>query len=142
VEFAAILPPVDAARLQLLRQGYAAINAGDVEGALRHLHPDVVIASSGAFLDEGAVYRGHEGVREFLRMLGDAFEEYCYEVLELTGVEDDSALALFRVSARGKGSGVDVTMEGGHLWTLRGEKAIRLEAFADHESARAASEQR
>jgi ketosteroid isomerase-like protein len=130
---------MDEARRRLLDEGYTAINAGDVEGALARLDPDVVIASSGAFLDEGAVYRGHEGVRDFLRMLSDAFEEYSYEVVELTDVGDDRVLALFRVSARGKGSGVDVTMDGGHLWTLRGEKAIRLEAFADHVSARAAA---
>ena len=130
---------MDPTRRKLLDDGYAAINSGDVERALEHLDPQVEIVTSGAFLDRGAVYRGHEGVREFLGMLNDAFEEFTYEVLELTELDDDRILALLTVNARGKGSGLEVSKDAGHLWTLRGDKAIRLQAFADHESARAAA---
>jgi ketosteroid isomerase-like protein len=130
---------MDEARRRLLDEGYAAINSGDVEEALRHLDPEVEVVTSGAFLDEGAVYRGHEGVGQFLGMLNDAFDDFSYEVLELTELDGDRVLALLRVAARGKGSGLEVARDAGHLWTLRGEKAIRLEAFADHESARAAA---
>jgi ketosteroid isomerase-like protein len=130
---------VDEARRRLLDSGYAAINSGDVEGALRHLDPEVEIVTSGAFLDQGAVYRGHDGVREFLGMLGDAFDDFAYVVLELEELEKDRVLALLRVTARGKGSGLEVAQNAAHLWTLRGDMAVRLEAFADHESARAAA---
>ena len=130
---------MDAARRKLLDDGYAAINSGDVELALRHLDPDVEVVTSGAFLDRGAVYRGHDGVREFLGMLDDAFDEFAYEVLELSEPDEDRVLALLRVTARGKGSGLEVAKDAAHLWTLRGDTAVRLEAFADHESALAAA---
>jgi uncharacterized protein len=130
---------MDEARRKLLDEGYAAINGGDVDAALRNLDPEVEVVTSGAFLDRGAVYRGHQGVREFLGMLDDAFDEFSYEVLELKELDDDRVLALLRVTARGKGSGLEVGRDAAHLWTLRGDKALRLEAFADHASARTAA---
>jgi ketosteroid isomerase-like protein len=130
---------VDESRRELLEAGYAAINSGDTERALGLLAPDVEIVTSGAFLDEGAVYRGHDGVREFLVMVNEAFEGLVYELVELIEVDEDRALALLRAAGRGKGSGVEVEMDAGHIWTLRGDEAVRLEAYADHDSARAAA---
>jgi ketosteroid isomerase-like protein len=132
-------PRVDEARRKLIDGVYAAINAGDLERALEYLDPGVEVVTSGAFLDRGAVYHGHDGVREFLAMLNEAFDEFTYEVLEVTELDEDRVLSLVRVNARGKGSGLEVAMEAAHLWILRGDRAIRLEAYADHESARTAA---
>jgi ketosteroid isomerase-like protein len=130
---------VDEARRKLIDDGYAAINSGDIEAALQYLDPEIEVVTSGAFLDRGAVYRGHEGVREFLGMLNDSFDEFTYEVLDVAEIDESRVLSLITVNARGKGSGLEVSMDAGHIWTLRGDKATRLEAFADHESARAAA---
>jgi uncharacterized protein len=130
---------VNEERRRRLEDGYEAINSGDVERALSYLAPDVEVETSGAFLDEGAVYPGHDGVREFLAMVNESFEGLLYEVVELIELGEDRALALLRVSGQGKGSGVDVEMEAAHIWTLRGDMAVRLEAYPDHESARAAA---
>jgi ketosteroid isomerase-like protein len=130
---------VDPARRKQLEDGYAAINSGDVDRALGQVARDIEIVTSGAFLDEGAVYRGHEGVREFLEMVNESFDGLLYEPLELIELDDGRVLSLVRVTGRGRGSGVEVEMDAGHVWTLRGDKAVRLEAFADPESARAAA---
>jgi ketosteroid isomerase-like protein len=47
----------------------------------------------------------------------------------------DVVVVLTRYRGRGKGSGVEVDSEGAHVWTLRDDKAIRLEVFADRERA-------
>ena len=130
---------MDEARRKQLEDVYAGLNSGDVDRALAHVAPDVEIVTSGAFLDEGAVYRGHEGVREFLAMVNESFDRLLYEPVEMTDLDDGRVLSLVRVTGRGKGSGVEVEMDAGHIWTLRGDKALRLEAYADHESARAAA---
>jgi ketosteroid isomerase-like protein len=130
---------VDEARRKLVLGGYAAINSGDLERALAFLDPEIEVVSSGAFLDPGAVYRRHEGVREFLGMVADAFEEFTYEVVELIEADEHRVLAMLRVNARGKESGLAVAMDVAHLWTLSGDKAVRLEAFVDRESARNAA---
>ena len=130
---------MDEAGRRRLEAGYAAIGAGDVDAALRHVAPDIEVASSGAFLDEGRVYRGHDGVAEFMAMLAEAFEELSYEIVDLIELGDDRVLTLLFVTARGRESGLEVRMQAGHIWTFRGDEAVRLEAFADHDSARAAA---
>jgi hypothetical protein len=54
-------------------------------------------------------------------------------------VDEDRLLVTFRLRGRGRGSGLEVDLEGAHLWTLRDLKAVRLEAFADAQSGRAAA---
>jgi uncharacterized protein len=130
---------VDERRRQLLESSYAALARGDLEAALRYVDPEAEIATSGAFLDQGVVYRGHEGAREFFAMVDEAFDELAYELLELEEVDDDRVLAIVRLRGRGKGSGLEVDRKGAHLWTLRGDTAIRMEGFADPDTARAAA---
>ena len=130
---------MDEARHKLLEDAYAALNSGDVDRALTYVDPEIQLVTSGAFLDEGAVYHGHDGVRQFQAMVNDAFHGLLYDLVELIEIDEDRALALVRAAGRGKGSGVEVEMDVGHLWTLRGDKVVRLEAYADHESARVAA---
>ena len=130
---------MDEQRRELLSAGYGALSRGDVEQALGYLDPEVEIATSGAFLDGGTVYRGHDGAREFFRMIGEVFDELAYEVLDVQEVDEDRVLVIVRLRGRGKGSGLDVDREAGHLWTLRGETPVRMEGFADPEAARAAA---
>jgi ketosteroid isomerase-like protein len=124
---------------ELLHAGYAALSRGDLDEALAHMDPSVEVVTSGAFLDEGVVYRGHEGVREFIGMLTDAFDELVYEPVELHDAADGRILVHVRLRGRGKGSGLEVDREGGHIWTLRGDTAVRLEAYPSPEDARAAA---
>jgi len=130
---------VEERRIQLLRDGYAAVNRGDLEGAFENLAPDFEAPTSGAFFDEGVVYRGPEGARRFLAMVADAFESFEYEVEDVEAAGDDKVLFFLRVRGRGKGSGVDVDMKLAHLWELRGDLAVRLTPFQDRDEARAAA---
>jgi ketosteroid isomerase-like protein len=130
---------VDERHRELAIRGYAAVNRGDVEAALEAVDPSMELVSSGAFLDQGVVYRGHEGVRQFFAMLGDAFEEISYEPKELIEVDEDRLLVILRLRGRGKESGLDVELEGAHLWTIRDLKAVRLETFVDARAGRAAA---
>ena len=52
----------------------------------------------------------------------------------------DSVVVLTRYRGRGTGSGVEVDVEGAHVWKLRDGKAVRLEVFADRERALAATQ--
>jgi ketosteroid isomerase-like protein len=44
-------------------------------------------------------------------------------------------VVLTRYRGRGKGSGVELDVEGAHVWRIRDGKAVRLEIFADRERA-------
>jgi ketosteroid isomerase-like protein len=124
---------------ELVTRAYEAINRGDVEAALESLDPAMELVTSGAFLDEGTVYRGPQGVLEFFAMLQEAFDDISYELGEMIEPDPGRVLVLLRIRGHGKGSGLDVDRETAHIWTIRDLKCIRLEAFSDAESGRAAA---
>jgi ketosteroid isomerase-like protein len=48
--------------IEVLRSGYAAVNRGDIDALLPHIHPDVEFTSLVAEA-EGQTFSGHDGVR-------------------------------------------------------------------------------
>jgi ketosteroid isomerase-like protein len=52
--------------------------------------------------------------------------------------EGDRILVSVHARARGRGSGVEIDQTAFHVWTLTGERAVRLEVHVDREAALAA----
>jgi ketosteroid isomerase-like protein len=129
---------VDERKREVLEHGYDALSRGDIDAALEDIDPEIEVVTSGAFLDEGTVYRGHDGLRQFFAMLLDAFDYLDYEIEEMVELDDERVLVTFRLHTRGKGSGLDVEREGAHVWTMRDYKGTRLVAYAAVEEARTA----
>lgn len=124
---------------RLMLDGYAAVNRGDLDAALEAMDPDIELRSSGAFLDEGQIYRGRKGVRRFYEMVAEVIDELTYELVEMSQLGDGRVFVRLRFCGRGKESGIPVDLDGAHIWTLRDYKAIRLDAYSDLEKARAAA---
>jgi ketosteroid isomerase-like protein len=61
--------------------------------------------------------------------------DYWYCQAEEYVAHGDTTVVLTRYRGRGTGSGVEVDVEGAHVWKLRDGKAVRLEVFADRERA-------
>lgn len=118
-----------------LRRGYEAYSRGDLSATLELIDPEFEIHTSGAFLDEGRVYRGHDGVREFLAMLGEAFEDVSYEPEEIIEAGEDRYVVLARLRGRGKASGIETDVRFAHVWTVRDGKAISMRAYLDRAEA-------
>lgn len=51
--------------VEVVRQGYAAWNKGNMDAMLALLDPDVEFMTSGTFLGLDPVYYGHDGFRKF-----------------------------------------------------------------------------
>jgi ketosteroid isomerase-like protein len=125
-----------------LRAGYQAFNDGRVNGILPELEPDVEMVISMGGPEGTTVFRGHAGMAEWAREMGDVWRDIQFEPLEVE-VEPSGrrALAVVRVSTRGRAS--DMGLEGteGHVVTLGpAGKVSRLEGFRDLDLARAAFE--
>jgi ketosteroid isomerase-like protein len=78
------------------------------------------------------------GPRNWLRAIEDAFEAVDYwrpEIEDLIDLGGDNILATFRVSIRGKGSGVPVTQRIFSVVTLRDRKISRIVEYTDREEA-------
>jgi ketosteroid isomerase-like protein len=95
------------------------------------LHPD----PEAFWVGVDRIYRGHEGVREYMRTLYETFDDYRPEIEGLIDV-DDKVVTLAVESGRGKKSGVQVeSTRTAHVWTLRDGRAIRLDLYLDRSTA-------
>jgi ketosteroid isomerase-like protein len=115
--------------VEVVRQAFEALNRGDLDAAGAYLAPTFEYVASGAIPGVGGLYRGVEGMREFLGWL-DEFSTARYEMNELIDA-GDQVLIGFTVRGRGKQSGVESSWHLWALWTLRDGKIVRGEGFTD-----------
>jgi len=83
---------------------------------------------------EAAVYRGHEGVRQYFRDMDEVFAEIELDYPDVRAV-GDRVLAIGVVRARGRKSGALIESQVGMVVEARDGKATRVMAFMDPEEA-------
>jgi uncharacterized protein len=118
----------------LLRKGYEAWNRGDYEAVLALLDPEVEWQFPEGGLNTGTLH-GREAVGKFFESFGEAFEELRFEPEEIFE-SDDRVVAIVRLVARGRGSGVELEVRPAHIWTMRRGRAVRLEVVPETDRKR------
>jgi ketosteroid isomerase-like protein len=115
-------------------------NRRDVEAVLKDCDPAIELHMALQTLvgGEAAVYRGHDGVRAYLRDIDEAFAEVHAEYAEIRDL-GDRILAIGRFRARGMASGAEIETPLGTLVEARDGKATRIQTFLDPEEALAAA---
>lgn len=99
------------------------------------LHPD----PAADWVGVNDIYRGHDGVRAYLAQVYEAFEDYRPEVEDLIDA-GDQVITLAIEHGRGISSGAAVeSRHTAHVWTMRANKAIRLDLYLDRAKALAAA---
>jgi ketosteroid isomerase-like protein len=119
--------------IELARRGYEAFARGDTETVLAGLDPAIEVRAPGEVMGEELNY-GHAG---FLKYAEGWLEPWdTYEVIpeEFTDI-GDYVVVVYRAVGRGKGSGITVERRNAHLWTIRDDRAVRLEIFAEPDQA-------
>jgi ketosteroid isomerase-like protein len=121
---------VSAETLELIRQGYDAINRGAWEAAVENVDPDVEWIVPDILPDSaGRSYRGPEGVKTFLETWREVFPDFRVEIEEMIDF-DEHVLVMARVGGQGRDSGAEVKSPSfPHVWTFREGKVVRLEMF-------------
>ena len=120
--------------MDLVRGALEAFARGDVEGMLSDLDPDVELHSAIVGGAEGNVYRGHEGFRNWYADSFESFEELTNEWSEFRDL-GDRVLAIGRVKARGRESGVELDSPIAFVFTLRRGKLMKAEGFLSRAEA-------
>jgi ketosteroid isomerase-like protein len=120
--------------LDLISQGVEAFNAGDIEGMLGPMHPEVEFQPLRAVL-EGSVYHGHEGFRRWLEDTAEDWQEFDLQVIDVSEVGANSVLVHGRVHARARTSGVELDTTAAWLCELRDGLIGRLHFYRDVEAA-------
>jgi ketosteroid isomerase-like protein len=111
--------------VELARQAYAAWNRGDLNWHLNHMTDDFEFWPGLAFSDINEVYRGKAGWRRFAETWREAWEDITVRVDRIEEV-DDHIVALLTFDARGRGSGVEVSLQLGQVATVREGKVAKL----------------
>ena len=121
-------------KVELARRVMDAIARRDLPAVVACADPDVEWHSFFAELGQGGVYRGHDGTRQWLKDLGDAFEVVRADVDD--GLEVGELVVLVgRIHYRGKASGVETETPAGWTLRFRDGKVLCWRAFREPEQA-------
>ena len=118
--------------VEVVRRGFDAWNAGDMD-ALRELYdPDVIVRAVEGWPEPGP-YVGRDAVIRQWKKQREAFDADAIEVVgDYIDVGDRVAV---RVVWRGAGAGPEADIELTGLFTVRNEAVLGTEFFWDHSEA-------
>ena len=115
-------------------KGAQALSDRDLEAMLEVAHPEIEVVTHPGFVGQPPAYRGHEGVRHWLKAL-EPWESFHVDVEELIDTPGDSVVVASHVKARGLGSGVDVEMRTYDVVTIVDGKIRRRRHYERREDA-------
>lgn len=121
------------ANLALAHEVIDAVERRDLDALIELTDPGVEWRS--AFVaGTGGVYRGHPGMREYVRDMKDAWDIVRLDVDHEIGV-GDVVVFVGRIHYRGKGSGVEDETESGYVLKFGDGKLLGFRPFRDPEAA-------
>ena len=123
--------------VEIVRSLADALQRGDPAAVLSVLDPDVEWHDQAA-IPGADVHRGRGAVSRHFEQWFDAWEEIEYTTEELVD-HGDCVVVVIRRRGKGKGSGVVVSDQVIHVYTVRSEKIVRFEGFTDKDEALAAA---
>src|SRR5215216_1172021 len=79
----------------------------------------------------------HHGIQEVMRHLASAQESVHYDAADLLEILDAGpcVVAVYRIHARGRSSGVPVERNAAHVYSFRGARIDRVEIFGSRSEA-------
>ena len=118
------------------KRAFDAINRRDADALLSELDPEVEwhAAILMAIGGEQTVYRGHDGVREWLRDLYETLSEFQAEYPDIRDL-DDRTVAIGHFHARGTASAVDIESPHATVAEFKNGKGIRIRTFLNPKDA-------
>lgn len=90
---------------------------------------------------DASEYRGHAGFAEWLENWDAAWSDFSMQPEEFLDA-DDQVVAVFRMTATGRGSGVQVERQDAMVATVSDGKIVRLDYYNSREQALATVAQR
>ena len=122
--------------VETFKRAIDAYNRGNIDAFLEGLDPEVGLhgALQTMFGGEATLYRGHEGVRQWVRDIDEALADIRLELPEIRDL-GDRLVAIGRLRARGKASGAETETPFTFLVDFKDGKMIRVRSFLDPSEA-------
>ena len=117
--------------IELVRRLWERFGEGDI--ALELFAENVQVSDHD--IPESGTYDGRDGVVRWLEDWGSVWSEWSVETKEFTDAGGDKVVAVFDLTATGKGSGVELTREDAIVHELRDGRILRLDYFNNRAQA-------
>ena len=119
--------------VEIVKAVFRGLDDAGVDGMLPFLHEEFEYCPA----EERGSVHGHDGLRRYFRRWMEAWDEFHLRPMEFLDAGDYVFVGA-ALNGRGRGSGVEVRMEGWQVWLIRGERAARCEEYLDRAEALAA----
>jgi ketosteroid isomerase-like protein len=121
-------------KAELLRPIYEEWGRGNWRPFFDIYDPEMEWGWSSEFLGLGGVFKDQRTPNPRLRTWLSEWDEWRAEAEDFLEL-GDYVVVLAIYHGRGRGSGVEISQEGAHVFKLRGDRVVRLEIFASREKA-------
>jgi ketosteroid isomerase-like protein len=119
--------------VEIIERAFAALGREEWVSLGQFYAPDAEIYDFD--IPDAGVYRGPEGVVQWLERWGDAWASWEARDIEVSGAAGEHVVASFTIVARGRDSGVELTRRDAIVYTLRNGKIARSEYYNEHQKA-------
>ena len=119
--------------IEVVERAYEAFKSADADALIAVADPDIEFGTSAAV--PGGTYRGHTGVRRYLKEIEVTFgDRWDAEIERIAEATDGRVVVIARVFGRGK---ADEPLEFriAQLWELRDSRLLRGKVYLDPEAA-------
>ncbi len=123
---------MSADRHQIIRDAFAAWNAGERDFNEETTHPEFVLHSALTSAD----FHGPDGFRSWTAEIDEQFERWSVEFEALEDAPDGRVLALGMIRFVGRSSGIESEQEAGWVFRFEGDRVIEMWNIPDHAAAR------
>ena len=122
--------------IEIAHRAFDAYAAGDIDGVLAALSPDVIVHSP-AGMGNAGTFHGREGYREWSGPWEEMWQEFHSEIEELEPLGERHLIAVVNQRGRGR-DGIEVTAQNAFAYEL-GEDGLcsRMGLYPTYEDARA-----
>ena len=125
--------------VDLVRRGFfEAFTNGGVEALLPFVHPEFEATTPAELAAEPDTYRGPEGIRRYFDSFYEAMDQIRFEAEDYIEV-GDRVVVPFKLTARGRTTGLEFDQRAVQVWEARDGLGYRLEVYANLDEAMAAA---
>ena len=109
-------------------------NRDDLDDAVEYLDPEVELRPGVLAPDQDALFRGPDGVREFLRGAIEPWESVRIDRKEIVEAPGNRFVAVDRWYFRGR-DGIEIERELPTVFTFEGGRVVRIDGYTDRAEA-------
>jgi ketosteroid isomerase-like protein len=122
--------------VEAFRRVVAAYNRRDIEALLDVFDPTVETRplTLTMFGQEATVYRGHQGILQFLRDVDEALSQVLVELFDVRDL-GERILASGRLRGRGRASGAEIESPVSWIVEFSGGRIVRMRDYLDQREA-------